>query len=250
MLIYFPLGKVLNQGSPLVGDCNLPSPPPYHPLIMAMFGLILAGQLVRTDSRVVSPTQVVFDIPDASKSNHVVVFLTGTTPFPEGHGGAVYLGTTPDDPAEASAGLAWVLLGHLSNEKPSAIFKISGLKKAATAASSMQNSFFQGAGMAAPVNQPGSNGAQIGIMVAPIAELAQQTPASAATAPTADAFAQFTTKMCSNFFNYASSFAATPSQITAPIGANEQFVSMNVVKKWFDNFSRRMALNPNYWKDL
>jgi len=219
---------------------------------MAMFGLILAGQLVRTDSRVVSPTQVVFDIPDASKSNHVVIFLTGATPFPEGQGGAVYLGTLPEDPAEASAGLAWVLLGHLSNEKPSAIFKISGLKKATAVGSSAssQNSFFQTAGMGTPANQPGSNGAQIGIMVAPIAELAQQTPASTATAPTADAFAQFTTKMCSNFFNYASSFAATPSQITAPIGANEQFVSMNVVKKWFDNFSRRMALNPNYWKDL
>jgi len=210
-----------------------------------MFGLILAGQLVRTDARPVSETQAVFDIPDVTKSNHVVVFLTGQNPFPEGHGGAVYLGTAPDNPAEAaSTGVVWVLLGHLSNEKPSAIFKISGLKK--TAAIS-ESSLFAGGVM--EQNQPTAGGAQIGVMVAPIAELAQQTPASAATAPTSDSFAQFTTKMCANLFNYASSFAAVPSQIT-PVGPNEQFVSMSVIQKWFENFSRRMTMNPNYWKDL
>ena len=227
-----------------------------------MFGLILAGQLVRTDARPVSPTEVVFDVADAAKSNHVVVFLTGQTPFPEGQAGAVYLGTPNVDFADAAsadaAGLVWVLLGHLSNEKPSAIFKISGLKKpTATTASSINNPanalFGGGGGIAGGMTMastPKSGGAQIGIMVAPIAELAQQTPASAATAPTADAFAQFTTKMCANFFNYASSFASTPAQMTAPIGGNEQFVSLNVVQRWFDNFTRRMTLNPNYWKDL
>lgn len=211
-----------------------------------MFGLILAGQLVRTDARPVSDTRAVFDLPDASKSNHVVVFLTGQTPFPDGHGGAVYLGTSPDNPAEVeqNGGIVWVLLGHLSNQKPSAIFKISGLKKPAT---SSGNCLFAGGMM--QQNQPSAGGAQIGIMVAPIPELVQQTPASAATAPTADSFAQFTTKMCANLFNYASSFAATPSQIT-PVGPNEQFVSISVVQKWFDNFSRRMTMNPNYWKDL
>jgi len=217
-----------------------------------MFGLILAGQLVRTDARPVSPTEVVFDVADAAKSNHVVVFLTGQTPFPEGQAGAVYLGTPIADSADA-AGLVWVLLGHLSNEKPSAIFKISGLKKpAASSANNPANALFGGSAVGGMTTaaSPKSGGAQIGIMVAPIAELAQQTPASAATAPTADAFAQFTTKMCANFFNYASSFASTPAQMTAPIGANEQFVSLNVVQRWFDNFTRRMTMNPNYWKDL
>ena len=212
-----------------------------------MFGLILAGQLVRSDARPVSETQAVFDIADISKSNHVVVFLTGQTPFPDGHGGAVYLGTPPENPT-AGDGIVWVLLGHLSNEKPSAIFKISGLKKPAAPTG---NFLFGGGGVGgmAMQNQPSAGGAQIGIMVAPIAELAQQTPASAAAANTADSFAQFTSKMCSNLFNYASSFAATPSQIT-PVGPNEQFVSMSVIQKWFDNFSRRMTMNPNYWKDL
>ena len=215
-----------------------------------MFGLILAGQLVRTDARPVSPTQAVFDIPDVTKSNHVVVFLTGQTPFPDGHGGAVYLGTLPDNPAgNGGGGLVWVLLGHLSNEKPSAIFKISGLKKPAEA-NNANSLFGGGSGVGGIMTSGNQSAAQIGVMVAPVAELAQQTPASAATAPTADAFAQFTTKMCANFFNYAASFAATPSQMTAPVGANEQFVSLNVVQRWFDNFSRRMTMNPNYWKDL
>jgi hypothetical protein len=204
-----------------------------------MFGLILAGQLVKTDARPVSETQVVFDVPDVSKVNHVVVFMTGQTPFPEGHGGAVYLGTLGE---EQSQGLIWILLGHLSNEKPSAIFKISGLKKSVSAASP-QNMFdlLQ--------NQPTNiGGAQIGISVHPITELVQQTSTTAASAPTVDSFAQFTAKMLQNFFNYASSFAIPQNQMS--ISPNEHFVSLNVVQKWFENFQRRMTMNPNYWKDI
>jgi len=201
-----------------------------------MFGLILAGQLVRTDARPTSSTQVVFDVPDVTKSNHVVVFLTGQTPFPDGHGGAVYLGTPSDNLGEP---LIWILLGHVSNEKPSAIFKIAGLKQgqSATNASLFGGGQMQAAGVA-----------QIGVSVEPLTQLAQQTPATAATAPTADTFAQFTTKMCQNFFNFASSFALTQSEMT-PM-PNQQFVPLNSVQKWFENFKRRMTMNPNYWKDL
>ena len=43
---------------------------------------------VQTDLQTVSETQFLFNIPDADNINHVVVFMTGQTPFPEGLGGS------------------------------------------------------------------------------------------------------------------------------------------------------------------
>ena len=49
--------------------------------------------------------------------------MLGTVPFPDGMGGSVYF-SYPD-----SNGMpVWQLLGFVTNGKPSAIFKISGLK--------------------------------------------------------------------------------------------------------------------------
>lgn len=64
-----------------------------------------------------------FTLPDYENVNHVVVFMLGTVPFPAGMGGAVYF-SFPDP----SVGQVWQLLGFITNDKPSAIFKISGLK--------------------------------------------------------------------------------------------------------------------------
>ena len=53
------------------------------------------------------------------------VFLTGQTPFPDGMGGAVYMAWPPKDPLlTAAQAAAWQFLGVVTNEKPSAIFKV------------------------------------------------------------------------------------------------------------------------------
>ncbi len=57
---------------------------------MSMFGLLLSGRLVDTGFRQVDATHLVIDVPDATSAHHVVVFLTGQQPFPDGMGGAVY----------------------------------------------------------------------------------------------------------------------------------------------------------------
>lgn len=49
--------------------------------------------------------------------------MLGTVPFPAGMGGAVYF-SFPDP----VGGQVWQLLGFITNDKPSAIFKISQLK--------------------------------------------------------------------------------------------------------------------------
>ena len=86
---------------------------------MSMFGLIVAGRLVSTNWEQISATNVVSEIPDADSVNHLVVFLTGSIPFPDGMGGAVYFCWPPPGGGEQS----WQLLGTINNNKPSAIFR-------------------------------------------------------------------------------------------------------------------------------
>jgi hypothetical protein len=102
-----------------------------------------------------------FDLPDYENINHVVVFMLGTIPFPEGMGGSVYF-SYPD-----SNGVPmWQLLGFVTNGKPSAIFKISGLKPTEES----QHPF----GAMNIVQTPSV--ARIGISVESLDSLAQQTP--------------------------------------------------------------------------
>lgn len=194
-----------------------------------MFGVIVSGRLVQTDAKPISETQVLFDLPDADHINHVVVFMTGQTPFPDGLGGAVYFSWP------SSAGQSWHLLGHISNMKPSAIFKISTLK---TDAANSANPFGDMA--------PQSHLAQIGISALPLSELEQQTPAAQAAISTMEPFVEFSKKMCENLFNYVSSFAQTQSQMTP--NPTETFVRLSTLQTWYQNFERRLQQNPYFWR--
>ena len=89
-----------------------------------MFGLLLAGRLVDTSFCEVDPTHVLITVPNVESSNHLVVFLTGSRPFPDGMGGAVYF-SWPDSTTPVPS---WQYLGGISNAKPSAIFKIAKFK--------------------------------------------------------------------------------------------------------------------------
>lgn len=79
---------------------------------------------VQTDFQQLTETQFITTILDADNINHIVVFLTGAVGFPEGTAGQVFF-SWPDPNAPPN----WQLLGYISNAKPSAIFKISNLKK-------------------------------------------------------------------------------------------------------------------------
>lgn len=43
---------------------------------------------VQGDVQQINETHFVFNVEDADNINHIAVFLTGTSPFPEGYGGA------------------------------------------------------------------------------------------------------------------------------------------------------------------
>uniref|UniRef100_A0A3Q4HZA2 Protein Hikeshi n=1 Tax=Neolamprologus brichardi TaxID=32507 RepID=A0A3Q4HZA2_NEOBR len=103
-----------------------------------MFGCLVAGRLVQTDAVQLAPDKFLFNLSDYENVNHVVVFMLGTVPFPAGMGGAVYF-SFPDP---ASGGPVWQLLGFITNDKPSAIFKISGLKAGEDVGQSVQLHLF------------------------------------------------------------------------------------------------------------
>lgn len=140
------------------------------------------------------------NIPEADSLNHIVVFLTGNMPLPVGQAGAVYFSWP--DPAEPPS---WILLGYISNTKPSAIFKLSQQHKqcasssaaAAAAAGTQLNGSSVGgsavsshnclaAGAIVPFggqhnvfgSQPISHIAQIGVSIEPEANVVQCTPAT------------------------------------------------------------------------
>ncbi|XP_062865849.1 protein Hikeshi isoform X2 [Trichomycterus rosablanca] len=185
-----------------------------------MFGCLVAGRLVQTDAQQVTSDKFVFNLPDYENVNHVVVFMLGTVPFPAGMGGAVYF-SFPD----SVAGQVWQLLGFITNEKPSAIFKISGLK----AGEGGSHPFGMMAASQASV-------AQVGVSIEPLDQLAQQTPVSNSAVSTMDSFTQFTQKMLESLYNFTSSFALSQAQMTPN------------PSEMYENFQRRMAQNPNFWK--
>lgn len=193
-------------------------------------GVIVSGRLVQTDFQQITESQFLINIPEADNVNHVVVFLTGTVPFPDGMAGAVYF-SWPDPNAPPN----WQLLGYISNTKPSAIFKISQLKKLDEMASNGTTNVFGS-------NLPISHIAQIGVSIEPEASLLQQTTATTST----DTYYQFGQKMIQNFFNFVSSFSVTQSQMVP--NPSETFVPLSTVQTWFTNFERRLQQNPNFWK--
>lgn len=67
----------------------------------------------------------VFNLLDPDSINHLVVFMTGVAPFDEGYGASIFLGWSHPEPS-------WQLLGFLTNDKPSAIFRIQKTKPLAS----------------------------------------------------------------------------------------------------------------------
>lgn len=204
-----------------------------------MFAVLVAGRLVQTNSQQVDETKVLYDLEDISGANHIVVFMTGQTPFPDGYGGAVFLNVPSPENGEST----WLLLGHITNQKPSAIFKISGLKHDSR---SPQNAFMPSNTAFTP-SQP--HHAQLGIAVEQLAELAQQTPITGVAAPKASTFVEFTEKMLLTFYNYAASFSVSKQAISSSFGSSsEEYVPMSILNKWFQEFKTKLQRDPNFWK--
>nr|CAI5824956.1 unnamed protein product [Callosobruchus analis] len=194
---------------------------------MAMFGVIVSGRLVQTEFTPISDTQFVTTIQDADNINHLVVFLTGAVPFPEGTAGQVYF-SWPDPNAPPN----WQVLGYISNQKPSAIYKVSSLKRLEEMGDYTNMMFGQSHIV---------HNAQIGIAIEPIQNI-QEGPQQT----NAEHHLNFAQKMLESFMNYVLSYTVRQSHMVPDPTAT--YVPLSTVQNWYTNFERRLQQNPNFWK--
>ncbi|KAL7320555.1 hypothetical protein PS15m_000433 [Mucor circinelloides] len=195
-----------------------------------MFGCIAAGRLVQTNLQQVDVNKYVFELADAQAINHITVFLLGTIPFEPGFAATVHLLWPNKD---------WQLLGGLSNEKPSAIFRI---KTKESAISNMQM----------------STSATLGISIEPIqvveqelATINQPLTSSALVKPGVNVsqVGQMAGRVLENLYHYCTSFAThnlPPNAI--PLGqlTEDGYLPLKTFQTWYENLSRKLASNPNY----
>ncbi|XP_074605594.1 protein OPI10 homolog [Brevipalpus obovatus] len=200
---------------------------------MSLFGIIVSGRLVQTDFQLVDIGKFLITIPNAESINHIVVFLTPQQPLPPDAGASVYF-SWPDSLSPPT----WQYLGFISNDKPSAIFRIAKLKNLISSGSGdgMTNAF--------GFNQPiVSQFAQIGIALEPLAQIQQMTADVSVNPINGENMLTMAAKTAENLFNFACSFART----LLP-DSNEQFVPLSAVYQWYQNFLRKLEQDPKFLK--
>lgn len=182
-------------------------------------------------------------MPNAEALNHLVVFLTGITPLPLGTACCLFF-SLPNP----SAPPAWNYLGYLTNEKPSAIYKLSNLAKTVTHENFMNEITSPIFGFSqAPVGL-----AQVGISVEPLESVVQMVPALETTASNIASFSSFINKTVNNIYNYCASFGRTKGQLMndMTVGPDTQFVPLSIIQSWFETYSRRLSNDQNFWRSL
>ncbi|VDC04357.1 unnamed protein product [Peniophora sp. CBMAI 1063] len=177
-----------------------------------MFGCLVAGRLPQTNLQQIDETHAIFELHDASTINHICVFLLGDVPFPDGYGATVHFHWP---------GKGFQLLGMLTNEKPSAMFRLRG-----TFTSQSSNvALNENAQMA------GDLVATLGIAIEPLhviqAEMSSLPSAVARASATTDPTV-LAEKIVKNLFNYVSGFVGGNGQSITP----ESAVPMGLLAKW------------------
>ncbi|GAA5817649.1 hypothetical protein MFLAVUS_011200 [Mucor flavus] len=198
-----------------------------------MFGCIAAGRLVQTNLQQVDVNKYVFELADAQNINHIVVFLLGTIPFESGFAATVHL-LWPNK--------EWQLLGGLSNEKPSAIFRLK------TKESSIHNPMV-------------STSATLGISIEPLSVVQQElstinqpSSSSALVKPGMNVtqVGEMAGRILENLYNYVTSFTVQNVPVNGiPLGhlAENGYLPLKTFQTWYENLSRKLASNPHYLED-
>ncbi|KAF9495256.1 DUF775-domain-containing protein [Pleurotus eryngii] len=175
-----------------------------------MFGCVVAGRLLQTNLQQVDETHAYFELSGASTINHISVFLLGTVPFPEGY-------------------------GALSNEKPSAIFRLRGNFTSSATNTANPNAFT----LTPTDNSTSDVVAILGLAIEPLDQIQVQV-SGLPTTIVKSAIAQDATRdatlmaerVVKHLFNYLSSFVGSGPGGFAP----DVLVPMGMIAKWYDSF--------------
>ncbi|KZO91036.1 DUF775-domain-containing protein [Calocera viscosa TUFC12733] len=204
-----------------------------------MFGCCVAGRLVQTDLVQIDSTHCVFNIPSASTVNHVCVFLTGQTPFPDGWAATVHWNWP---------GRGFQLLGMLSNQKPSAIFRLRGILPGQSTQGDGDMGMDDETGVSAASNSSSADTAQIGISMEPIDQVQEQVVSLSSNSrslvpvrppappPTTSDPVYLTGLILKNLFNYLTSF--THDNTLNP----NNTVQIGMIQKWYDSLMHKLKV--------
>jgi len=180
-----------------------------------MFGCLVAGRLLQTNLRQIDETHATFELANASAINHICVFMLGTVPFPDGYGATVHF-HWPDK--------GFQLLGMLSNEKPSAIFRLRGTYTPSTSSSTTQAAFSG----PSPAQSNADVTAILGIAIEPLDQIMSAVSSNSPMNGSANP-AVIAERIAKHLFNYVSSFG-TGSKVTP-----STMVPMDIIAKWYES---------------
>lgn len=209
-----------------------------------MFGCCVAGRLLQTNLEQVDETHVVFQLENSTSINHICVFLLGTVPFPPGYGATVHfhwpgkgfqlLGMSMQLIATRVLNLTVCFLNYrLSNEKPSAIFRLRGTYTPTTA----NGAFDSGMSMSPDSTDVVS---VLGLSIEPLSDIELQlaTLPAALVKPRPDLSQDPTLmaeKIVKNLFNYVSGFAGGNGSVSPQFS-----IPMGLIAKWYEIFMSKV----------
>jgi protein Hikeshi len=196
---------------------------------------------VQTNLTTYSATQFAFTIPAQPTFHHIVVFVLPGSVLPPDTAAAVYIQL----PNESG----FSLLGAISNEKPSAIFRINN---PVAAALSQDEDAMVDESAPTPTSLTGTGDIILGISIEPAVEVSQQlallksarvqspvepapSMALATRPPSTKLLAQ---RIIRNAFNFLASFAGGS-------GDNE-VVPLRSFQDWWVKFEKKIELDPGF----
>ncbi|KAJ3138645.1 hypothetical protein HDU90_001088 [Geranomyces variabilis] len=214
----------------------------------------------------VDATKYVFDLEDPESINHIVAFMTGIQAFPPGFAATVHF-LWPSNPT-------WQFLGILSNDKPSAIYRLGGNKKTTTTATTSTDGtmmMMMEDSNTLLMTTPGARSitpAKLGISVETVEAVMAQaeqhggvsglstSSTGGSQAPTtAGALVKnvdpvlLTTKILESLYNYCSSFAGPlPPLGSALFGGMDwgsTFIPLKALQDWFGVMQRKLKADPS-----
>jgi len=181
-----------------------------------MFGCLVAGRLVQTNLQEIDETHCAFQLENASSINHICVFLLGTVPFPSGYAATVHF---------FWPGKGFQLLGMLSNEKPSAIFRVRGTFGVSDYAQSRRftQNFQQSQALI-----PGSTAAEsvtalLGIAIEPLDAVMSQISTLPSSAKSVADPVVLAERIARHLLNFTSSFGMTS-------------IPQRAIEQWYESF--------------
>eukprot|EP00727_Mastigamoeba_balamuthi_P013138 m51a1_g8447 putative protein hikeshi (209) ;mRNA; r:391616-392727 len=202
-----------------------------QPQPQSMFACVVAGRPVMTSAVIVPPNRLVFSLDDPHAITHIVVFLTGATPLPEGCGASVYIAWPPDYSQ-------WRYMGHLTNEKPSAVFRVRRVNEGGDGDA-------QGGAAAGP--------AQLGISVETLEaigdSLARMQWEGSSNSTSKLAFedpATLPRRMLEHFWAFATSYATKTPQTANT--QSQEWIPVHILNKWYGAVLEKLQRDPTTFR--